>query len=1106
MLNTNHINNTSSCSFFVSQGVEESFKKQPPWKQGDVLQGTVLGYKEQKLQIDIEGNQVETLWEEREVPSKGTILFFQVEKTSKEGFLLRLYHNIKDKGKKEPIQGADPLQSSAPSFTPEKETIEMQEAEQNKKNQYVLNNVTQQDIKSLYDSSLNPEKMTLEELYHWVKHSPEETQGRDPFLEENQKWMEKWIEKKDFKTPSDLLKQAIAALMKEGLPITIKNVQSLVSARQRLESVAEMSTGKIAELTKKNSPPTLDAWYQHQYAGEGKGLSWKAQNPYEIWEESKAKEDPTFFNKEENWIQQEITRIFQGEKIKDTNENRTAAQHLIRAGIAITKENLQTLQQYQAYQNHIKRHPEYYLEQGAKQLKQGGTIGEISLVPTESTKDSRQPYVPYVSAEKIKEWVDFLPKITNHQLAQAIQKQQPLTLENIKAMPPFQEKEYTVRKEDWIPAKRQLLELQLKMTVEAAQKLGQKIPIDTTPLQQLVEELRTLEKETFSTQLQQVGVSPTEENIEIIHQVQQTRLMVHLTSHSLASEGIQVPREIGNDTLQIIGQKASQIYEDMATKPDLRFGETLGKVQDQIVHVLEQNGIQPTPAQVQGARILIENQLPITQENLVEIKIADQKLQTLIQGLHPIFVARMLKDQMNPMEYTIDELLHYMDTFEQWKGIDVKDRLSQYILEMDQEKILSPQQREGLIGVYRMLYTIKGSEGGALGYLYKNSLPLTLGNLMKAAQYMEKYQKVNQNQIDVQIDQQFGLLKEAKEAQNSIKQQIEKGFFAMEEITKGGWEQRLQEYELRLIRDFTKEASPTKIIEIVKDPHWREALVEDLKEGMLEERKGSISEDGAKIESPNGLQMKGEFLEDIKIFSFSLLERYDIPSTIQNLYRMTQMVQNPFYLGEKLNQLNQQVEQYLRTSIALPKLFRQPFEGVQDLQSQLETLKKEAISLPKKERQSLWEASKEVEQILQIQQKIQAKEGLYQIPIALHDGISQLNIYVLQDEKNKNVFQEEEEIRAWLSLHTTALGTIGMHVHIHRNKVQFQVYAEQGETLHYLQSQSAKLKQSLYQLGYQVSPILYGIQNIKQPLEQPKEFMIQFQQRKIGNGMFEIIG
>ena len=97
-------------------------------------------------------------------------------------------------------------------------------------------------------------------------------------------------------------------------------------------------------------------------------------------------------------------------------------------------------------------------------------------------------------------------------------------------------------------------------------------------------------------------------------------------------------------------------------------------------------------------------------------------------------------------------------------------------------------------------------------------------------------------------------------------------------------------------------------------------------------------------------------------------------------------------------------------------------------------------------------------------------------------------------------------MRIWFSLETTALGRIGMHMLLEDKKVQYQVYAEQEETLNYLQKQSPKLQQALQQMGYKVSPILYDIQKIQGTFQQVPEPILTFQQRKIGNGSFETIG
>lgn len=1030
------------------QWPQQTAGNQPLWQVGDILQGTVLGHQQQKIQIQIQDTEIQTTWTEGALPDIGTVLSFQVEKTSTDSYTLRLLKN-QENIKKQPAQGLNQLYTKAgqpKTGTNALENPKGIDKEEAKELQYIQQNFTEEDEKKLRESGLDPEKMTPEELSQWLKNQGHK-KGNPPSIEELEKWVQHLTQERKLQTPMDILKQAIDILLKEGLPITIRNVQGLLSMGQKLETISEMPAEKLAHLIQNNQEPTIDEWYQSYYTGDSKIPTWKAENPYEKWEETKNIDNPEAIARDNQWIQQEISRIFQRENIESTIENQETGISLIQAGTPITKENVNILQRYQQYQEDIKSNPRPYLEAGAKQLAKGESLGDITLEAKSVANHSQEQEIPSLKT---------------------------------------------------IQEKRQRAEIQLQMTVEANQKHGEKHSIDIGTLQDQVEELRVLEKEILSMYLKQAGVDPTEEALTTMVTVEEHRQKIDHSQIPLMGDILATETDLDLLQLQVLGEKANHYYEEIGTKPERRFGETLDKVEDQIAYLLEQNGIEPTPAQQRAAYILVQNQLPITEENLMEVKLLDQKIQTLIQGLHPVLVANMMKDKINPMESTIEEIQQYLDQFEEWKGIDAKAKLTQHILDLDQEKILSPKQREGVIGLYRMLHTIEGSEGGAVGHLYKNNLPLTLGNLMKSAMYLERYEGVGKSKIDIEISELTGFLEEVKENERSIQGQIEKGFQEdfVEKTTK--WEEKLQKYETRLLQKLIKELSPQKAEELIQQEQWEEIKVEDIliKDTMVEE---SI-EQGAE---PISIVVSDE---KIKASAQAILTHYEIEPTIKNLKTMTQMVQDPFCIGETMEELNQLTQQLLQTEIILPALQEQIQTGTQGLQEQIHKLQKEALTLPKKQRQQWWKTSQKAEDMLRLQEQIQNKDNLYQIPMGIHDRISQLNIYIIKDEENQKQSQENDDVKAWLSLDTTTLGPIGMYLHIDDKKVDIQVYAEDPESLAYLRTQSPRLQQSIKQIGYQIGPLLYGQQKVKQPLVETADPHLQFRQRRVGNGAFEVVG
>ena len=147
--------------------------------------------------------------------------------------------------------------------------------------------------------------------------------------------------------------------------------------------------------------------------------------------------------------------------------------------------------------------------------------------------------------------------------------------------------------------------------------------------------------------------------------------------------------------------------------------------------------------------------MEVNEENILQVRVLNEKVNFISKNLHPIIAANMIKEGFRPDFIPIDEVIDYIEVFDELLGKDPKEALGQFILELDEKGALSPQEREGLIGIYRMLHVIEKSNGKVIGWLMKNNIPLTLNNLVEAAKYLARTRGVKQN-MDVLVDDDFG--------------------------------------------------------------------------------------------------------------------------------------------------------------------------------------------------------------------------------------------------------------------------------------------------------------------------------------------------------------
>ena len=411
---------------------------------------------------------------------------------------------------------------------------------------------------------------------------------------------------------------------------------------------------------------------------------------------STASEVPVKF---EMWdtLDKQIKKIFKREGIEDTPKNLEAAKFLVAYDLPINRQNVE---------NAI-------------------MLRNVDLVPT--AIDTAQK-VPYIKPQDVKTVLE-----AGH----------PLDLKNLidasenKIKP---EKQIYVPEKNLITAHRQLVELQWHMTVQAAIRLAHKgIKIDTEPLQQLVMHLRALETEGHTKALRVMGAD-TQSAPQMEHIFRTIEEMRPSVFHIKAEIQAKVMTQKADFTLAGV-HKAVMAYEANATAPSSRYGDSFDKVTDQFKPLLARLGIAPTSENIRAASILSRNEIDVAVPAIEAIKSIDAKIAAVMDKLTPMIAAQMLKEGRKPLDMHMDEVLTYIRKFEDKRGFSGRDKIAQYILEMDRSKVLTPEERTGMIDVYRMLNLIQKNGAAALGLALKKDVPLTLGGLMEAAKYYDRHKQ-----------------------------------------------------------------------------------------------------------------------------------------------------------------------------------------------------------------------------------------------------------------------------------------------------------------------------------------------------------------------------
>ncbi len=333
-------------------------------------------------------------------------------------------------------------------------------------------------------------------------------------------------------------------------------------------------------------------------------------------------------------------------------------------------------------------------------------------------------------------------------------------------------------KEDarFLTAKRQLEETRLVMTAQANYALLRRgFSLETKPLEEVVERLKSLEADYYKSLLSQNGVPATEGNVEAFAEtVGKARELADAPAYVVGRIRTDVDTI---DTAHRAGmaekarlEQAGEAYEALMTAPRADMGDSIQKAFRNVGDILEGLGMEATEPNQRAVRILAYNRMEITPDSIAQIKAADQKTQDMVRNLSPRVVLEMIREGANPLEMSVDELNAKAEEIQDRLEDESGEKFSKYLWKLEQNHEIAPEERESYIGIYRLLGQIGRTDGAAVGALVGQGAELTVRNLLSAV-------RTRRNAgVNVSVDDSFGEVREVRTKGLSISEQIEAAY------------------------------------------------------------------------------------------------------------------------------------------------------------------------------------------------------------------------------------------------------------------------------------------------------------------------------------------
>jgi len=582
--------------------------------------------------------------------------------------------------------------------------------------------------------------------------------------------------------------------------------------------------------------------------------------------------------------------------------------------------------------------------------------------------------------------------------------------------------------------KRVLEETRLVMTIDANKKLIENnIAIDTNDLEKLVENLKEAEKETakklFPNQEETKAVESLKQWDGYQDTVNRIKLMplstVPIIADRLKENNLSAIEEQGSEQRKLYEQR-EQAYETFMTAPRADLGDRIATAFRNTDILLEDIGLENSEENQRAVRALGYNSMEISRENIELVKEADMTLQNIVNKMTPQS-EKMIRDGVNTLKTTIDELDIYL-TKQESTAEEEQKKYSEYLYNLEKNNAISYDEKEGYIGIYRLLRQIEKTDGAAIGSLINQGNEINFDNLLHAVRSRKA------RRTDLKIDDKV-ILKIKGIAENSIDSQINSSFLRQNV----NYEKKKIEEDIEIIAKEIKEQGEESYQEYTRSIYRKEIL-----------------------ENPVGEEMLS-----------NILERLDESPTLENIYAISDFWKNSGKIYERVKELvtkyNQESLEEEARKLAGDTEETDPVVAYEDfLNAQREHLEKTLETKPDinaKEAQTIGLLYKQIGFAIKA-----VKENHYYFPVEIGDHISNVKLTLKKGSTGK------ETIEA--SMDTQTQGKISINLSVSNKKIGGVIVHEKAVSDDIINELGNSISEKLEAMGYECSRI-YSASNEK---------------------------
>lgn len=1023
-MNGIYASGTGNISGYQEKGFSDT--DMSSYQEGQQIQGIISKVSDQ-ISINFSGREVTVPKSSISNAKEGEVRVFQITDLSKNGMVLKEVGSTENQGD---------TQNHAIIFTKwdtdsqavlNKAESEDASAKETDNGEEISSRMTSKDYKQLACEGVSLESYELERLARALERIKLQREENTVSLEKQTEKLKS--ETKEFRdqakraiAQSGLQEHIINQLMSADLPVTTENIGRLERAVTMADEVAGISDSAKYFLIKNELSPTISNVYKASHVSGA--MSGVTQDGFEEIEEAV----------------DALTKDHPKQQIDNAKEQ---ARWLFSNGLYVTKETIDYKMSLDTLKTEFNLND--VIKESVQQLRNG-----------ENAEDA---FMTGGSVKKYESLMSALDKITLEQIAGAVKEanesgmdENDLSISSIRNAAPAVVSQSAAE----LTARRCLEEIRLKLTYDSMQTMeANGIAVDTEGLNKVVESLRAQELKVYEALAKEAGAVAPEAATILADTQSALNVLKESSAYPLSTTFLQrheITLSELSDTANASDsafKQAVDSYETLMTAPRKDMGDSIQKAFQNVDSMLKDLELETTNANQRAVRILGYNSIEITRENVESMKAYDALVNDTIQNLSPAVTATLVKEGINPLSIPMDELSTLADSVKESLGESKEKKFSEFLVELEDKKEITQEERESYVGIYRILHQVEASDGAVVGAIVKSGRDLTLNNLLTEL----RTQKGSHSEY--QIDDSFGVDTSSAGYQNSILDQANTAFSE----TTG--------YQKHLLDSFRDHLAQGTLNDMTDKS---EADLYDMSIEKLNESMDAAASEVQNTENPRFDSM----IETLKTSADTarFLNEYGIADSVLNLNAMRSQEENPSFLYEMLQKSEKDKESGQRTDFM--KVSTQLIDACTNKESmqsaQNEVLSEYETTL----KEQIWNADTNAGIATDITQALQnisllgqlSNKESYQIPVVSGNTVSNINLTVIHNASQKGVVK--------ITYPTKSGETIYLELKTNESTVKGLITCENASITESLQNQKEEFSQMLSELSFDTVVLNFG--------------------------------